>query len=230
MQEAENQPSIYQRVMWTADAHGMRRLGAFMGDDGIHLLGNQGLEVIGCWSTSDVDTAGVGKLMCITAASSTEVLAESRRMLVADKHYQDLKVDEPSATLMQLTDYSPTPSRLGSGLDVIRRAYEFRTYTAAPERLSELNSRFRNHTLRLFRKHGLNSVAYWKLLPFEADAERTLFYLLWHPSQLEGQEALARLKNDPEWKSALAESHATGPLTIAPPDGVQSAFYNAVSN
>src|SRR5688500_20394573 len=39
--------------------------------------------------------------------------------------------------------------------------YELRIYTAAPGKLDALHARFRDHTLRLFEKHGIKNVGYW---------------------------------------------------------------------
>ena len=39
--------------------------------------------------------------------------------------------------------------------------YELRTYTTHPGKLDDLNARFRDHTVRLFKRHGLESVVYW---------------------------------------------------------------------
>src|SRR5207237_9926609 len=55
------------------------------------------------------------------------------------------------------------------------RVYELRTYTAAPGKLDALNARFRDHTLKLFEKHGMTNVAYW--VPIE-NTENQLIYLL----------------------------------------------------
>ncbi len=39
--------------------------------------------------------------------------------------------------------------------------YELRVYHAAPGKLGELLARFRDHTAKLFEKHGVKNVAYW---------------------------------------------------------------------
>ena len=41
------------------------------------------------------------------------------------------------------------------------RVYELRTYTAPDGKLPELEARFRNHTLRMFEKHGMRNHGYW---------------------------------------------------------------------
>src|SRR6266478_3988022 len=42
-----------------------------------------------------------------------------------------------------------------------QQVFELRIYTAAPGKLESLHRRFREHTLRLFEKHGIKSVGYW---------------------------------------------------------------------
>ena len=41
------------------------------------------------------------------------------------------------------------------------RLYELRTYTTHPGRLEALNARFKNHTIKLFEKHGIKNGLYW---------------------------------------------------------------------
>ena len=41
------------------------------------------------------------------------------------------------------------------------RVFEIRTYTAAPGKLEALKSRFRDHTVKLFEKHGMKNIGYW---------------------------------------------------------------------
>jgi len=41
------------------------------------------------------------------------------------------------------------------------RVFELRTYTAAPGKMDALNARFRDHTCKLFEKHGMTNIGYW---------------------------------------------------------------------
>src|SRR6266851_4063073 len=60
------------------------------------------------------------------------------------------------------------------------RVYEMRIYYAAPGKLDALNARFRNHTMKLFEKHGIQNVGYW--VPIE-NTENKLIYVLSYPSR-----------------------------------------------
>ena len=92
------------------------------------------------------------------------------------------------------------------------RVFELRTYTAPDGKLDELHARFRNHTLRIFEKHGMTNIAYFA--PQDAPLKgNTLVYLLAHKSREAAKASWAAFSADPEWKKVAAESQANGPLT-----------------
>ncbi len=87
--------------------------------------------------------------------------------------------------------------------------YELRTYTAPEGKLGELNTRFRNHTIRIFNKHGMKSVLY--MTPQDApDSQNTLIYVLEHPSREAAKKAWADFQADPEWQKVFTESQVNG--------------------
>ena len=66
------------------------------------------------------------------------------------------------------------------------KVFELRTYTAPEGKLADLHKRFRDHTLRIFQKHGMTNVVY--LSPADAPlSQNTLVYLLSHPSREEAK-------------------------------------------
>ena len=91
--------------------------------------------------------------------------------------------------------------------------YELRTYTAAEGKLDALQARFKNDTIRIFKKHGMESVGYW--VPEDPDkSKNTLIYILKHPSREEAEKHWTDFQNDPEWKNVSAESEAHGKLVL----------------
>ena len=102
------------------------------------------------------------------------------------------------------------------------RVFELRTYTAAPGKLDALNKRFRDHTVRLFTKHGMTHVGYWT--PADAPmSENTLIYVLAHSSREAAKKSWDAFRADPEWIKARDESQKDGTLTAK----VESVFLNA---
>jgi hypothetical protein len=99
------------------------------------------------------------------------------------------------------------------------RVFELRTYTAAEGKLPDLESRFRNHTLKLFEKHGMTNIGYWVPAddPRKAD---TLIYLLAHKDRDAAKRSWDAFRNDPEWVKTRTASEANGRLTTK----VESVF------
>lgn len=87
--------------------------------------------------------------------------------------------------------------------------YELRTYTAREGKLEALHNRFRNHTTKLFEKHGMVNIGYWT--PQENDKHQ-LIYLLGYPNRQARDRAWKKFFEDPEWKKAYNESIANGRL------------------
>ena len=103
-------------------------------------------------------------------------------------------------------------SLLQSGIahaQVGKHVYELRTYTAPEGKLGELHTRFRDHTIRIFNKHGMKSVMY--MSPQDApDSANTLIYVLEHPSREAAKKAWADFQADPEWVKVAADSQVNG--------------------
>jgi hypothetical protein len=99
------------------------------------------------------------------------------------------------------------------------RVFELRTYTAAPGKMDALNARFRDHTVALFKKHGMTIIGFWQPLdPTEKDSK--LIYLLAYPSKEAAEKSWKAFRDDPDWKKARAESEKDGPLLAKPPEFV----------
>lgn len=101
------------------------------------------------------------------------------------------------------------------------RVFEIRTYTAAPGKLEALKARFRNHTVKIFEKHGMTNIGYW--VPQDAPLkDNTLIYVLAHESREAAAKSWAAFRTDPDWVKARAESEKDGALTAQ--GGVTSVF------
>jgi len=99
------------------------------------------------------------------------------------------------------------------------RVYEFRTYTAAPGKLDALQARFRDDTMRIFKKHGLTSVGYFAPMD-EPLSKNTFMYILSFPSRDAAKKSWDDFRNDPEWQKVQKASEANGKLV----DHIESVF------
>jgi len=141
----------------------------------------------------------------------------------AESELEGRLVAKAVETFLLPTDYSPASLVATAG--AAPRVFELRSYTATPGNLPALNSRFRDHTLRLFAKHGMTNLIYWNLAPGQAGADSMLVYLLSHSSTEAAGNSFESFRKDPDWLLARAasEKQAGGSLTVAT-QGVVSEF------
>jgi len=99
----------------------------------------------------------------------------------------------------------------GHGADEPTGVFELRVYHAAPGKLQDLLARFREHTITIFDRHGMESVAYWTPTD-DPDKDKTLIYILRHPSREAAEANWKSFRDDPEWKSVKEKSEANGSL------------------
>jgi hypothetical protein len=87
------------------------------------------------------------------------------------------------------------------------RVFELRTYTVPDDaKLTMLHARFRDHTLKLFTKHGITNIGYWT----PVDTPNTLIYIVAHKSQEDAKKSFAAFRVDPEWVKVRADTEAAG--------------------
>lgn len=172
------------------------------------------------------------KLVYFLAYPSRDARAAAWKAFMADpdwqKAYKASELDgklvaKVESAFMQTTDYSPELKVSAEG----NRIFEMRTYTATPDHLDNLNARFRNHTCKLFEKHGMTNIVYWNLMPDQKGADNTLIYLLGHKSVDAAKASFAAFGKDPDWMAArtASEAKAGSPLTIK--GGVNSLYMTA---
>ncbi|MEA1786049.1 NIPSNAP family protein [Arenibacter sp. GZD96] len=101
--------------------------------------------------------------------------------------------------------------------------FELRTYYCLPDKLDDLHARFRDHTLKLFEKHGMANIVYW--LTDEKDgAQSKLVYLLAHQSMDAAKASWENFRTDPEWIRARDASEVDGKIV----EKVESLYLKAL--
>ena len=88
--------------------------------------------------------------------------------------------------------------------------YELRVYHSVPGRLPALLSRFQNHTLRIWAKHGIKQAGFWTTLVGESNQQLT-YFLVWE-SLAERETKWGAFTADPEWIATRAETEKDGQI------------------
>ena len=113
--------------------------------------------------------------------------------------------------------FLPTSAWLASDQDKASAAssaspvYELRIYHTFEGKLDDLLRRFREHTCKLFEKHGIKNIAYWT--PTDDPIKgKTLIYVIAHPSREAAAANWKAFGEDPEWQSVRDKSEANGKI------------------
>ncbi len=88
--------------------------------------------------------------------------------------------------------------------------YELRTYEAAPGKMQALNARFRDHTMGLFERHGMQVVGFWTYA--HGGWSNRLVYMMAFDDMADRDAKWAAFGADEDWQRARAESESDGPL------------------
>ena len=205
----------------------LEALNARFRDHTMALFEKHGMVSVGYWMPTDNPD---NKLIYLLAFPSRAAATQSWREFGSDPEWQKVaKESEANGRLVSRvenvfltpTDYSPAvqPSKGGAA-----RLFELRTYTAATGRLDALHARFRDHTCKLFEKHGLMNFGYWTPMDQAKGADNTLIYIVAHRDKAAADASWKAFRDDPDWVAArkASEEKAGGSLTV--PDGVKSVY------
>jgi hypothetical protein len=225
----EKDTRYYEMRTYYAATGKLEALESRFRDHTTKLFEKHGMTNVGYWTpTPNPDN----KLIYILSYPSKEAREKSWKAFSSDPDWQKaFKESESKGRLvtkvetvyMTATDYSPE-IKAGKNGD---RAFELRTYTASPGKLDDLHARFRDHTLKLFEKHGMTNVAYWTPAKDQKGADNTLIYILAHKNTDAAKKSWDEFRQDPDWIAAkeASEKKAGGSLTAK--DGVKSVFMKA---
>jgi hypothetical protein len=228
-EDKEKDMRVYEMRTYYAEPGKLEALNARFRDHTCKLFEKHGITNIGYWTPSDNPD---NKLIYIVAFPSQEARKASWKAFLADPDWQKaFKDSEKEGKLvgkiesvnLTATDYSPALKASKSE----DRIFELRVYTASRGNLDRLNARFRDHTCKLFEKHGITSVGYWVPAKGQRGAEDTLIYIVAHPSAEGAKASWDAFRKDPDWLAArkASEEQAGGSLTVK--DGVKSTFMKA---
>jgi hypothetical protein len=214
--ETNTGKELYEMRVYYAAEGKLDALHARFRDHTIGLFEKHGMKNLGYFVPDGANPER--KLIYFISHQSRDARTKSFRAFGSDPAWQKAaKESEKDGRLvtkieevfLNTTDYSPVPKIERKG----GRIFELRTYTTPEGKLENLHSRFRDHTLNLFKKHGMENIIYWAKTPDQKDAKTTLIYLLAHKDKEARDKSFAAFRQDPDWVKAKTESEKNGSLT-----------------
>lgn len=195
----------------------------------VKLFEKHGMENIGYWVPLDNEE---NRLIYVLAFPNRAARDKSFAAFGADPEWKAAQkaselngklVNKVVSHFMEATDFSPAIKASNAEPN---RVFELREYTASEGNLGALDARFRDHTVALFTKHGMQNVGYWHLSADQKGADRKLIYILAHKSQAAGLASFESFRKDAAWVKAkdASEKKAGGSLTEGGMTGVKSTY------
>ncbi|HEX7450352.1 MAG TPA: NIPSNAP family protein [Pirellulales bacterium] len=229
---AERDTRVFELRTYDAPSGKLDALHARFRDHTMRIFEKHGMTNVGYWTPIDNKR---NQLIYLLAYPSRDAREKSWQAFFADPEWKKVQqasevngklVDKVVSQLLEATDYSPAVDAAGKRGDGARadRVFELRTYAVTPGNLDALNARFRDHTMKLFKRHGMTNVGYWTLLSDQKGADRTLIYLLAHGSQQAAEKSFAAFRADPDWIAARKASEEKAGGSLTEKDGVRSLF------
>ena len=220
-------PRLFEMRTYYANPGKLDALNARFRDHTVKLFEKHGITNIGYWvPVENTDN----KLVYIIAFPDRESRDKSFKEFGADPAWREAaKASEKDGRLvakiesvfLTTTDFSPVLKPVAAGEP---RVFELREYKAAEGRLPNLLARFRDHTLKLFEKHGMTNIGYWTPVDAKQGADDTLVYIIAHKSQAAAAESFKNFRADPAWTTARTESEAKAGGSLTAPNGVKSTM------
>jgi hypothetical protein len=181
------------------------------------LFRKHGIALVGAWTPAAGDTAGDRLVYLVRFPSRAAVDANFKAFLDdpewksvygAEKETHGTVVSKAEIVTLAPTNFSPLPTALsGVGPDTV---HELRVYHASPGKLENLLTRFREHTLKLFEKHGMTNVVYGVPAQGEPGAGATLFYFLAYKDRDGATASWKAFRDDPAWQAVYKASQPDG--------------------
>jgi len=214
---------LYELRTYTASEGKMAALDARFRDHTIDLFKRHGMTPIAFFHPIVAPGAPADNRLFYLMGYKDRATRDAQWIAFADdpewkKVYADSQKDGSLTTKIEnifltTTDYSP---KLNTSSALNPRMFELRTYTTNPGKLEDLHSRFRDNTLRIFARHGMASVLYWRPTGGQPTMENKMVYLLAFPSVAARNASWTAFSADEEWKKVAADSQKNGPMLVSP--------------
>lgn len=216
---AANAPALYELRTYTAEPGKKNDLITRL-SGASELFAKHGMTNIAYWTPTEEKDGSTDKVIYLLGHQNRAAAVASWKAFDADAAWHALRkkneaagkvVTKVESVFLTPTDYSPAVAKSGKAGGV----FELRTYTAAEGKLAALDTRFRDHTMEIFSKHGMTNGRYFHPVDADKGAANTLVYWLSHDSRDAATASWKAFQADPEWIAVRTASEKDGKLTLS---------------
>ena len=217
---AADSSRVYELRTYTATPGNLPAVLARFRNHTTKLFEKHGMVNVAYWVPADEKDGSATTLIYLLEHKSREGAAASWKAFSADPEWQTVRkaseingkiVAKAESVFLAATDFAGAMHAGNS--QGANRVFELRTYTAAEGKLAGLDARFRDHTVALFKKHGITNLGYFHPTDADKGAANTLVYFLAYPNREAAAAAWKGFRDDADWNKAREASEKNGKLT-----------------
>lgn len=207
-------PTFFELRTYTAAPDKLDELLARFKDHTLSLFEKYEMQSMGYWTPIENDE---NQLIYLLGFKDKTQRDASWKAFIADedwkKAYADSRAEGPLVNsienvFLSYTDFSPKLEKVNAG----SRIFSMRTYYTNEGKLDNLHTRFRDHTMEIFKDNGMQNVAYFNLEEGQDGVDNTLVYFITFPDTTARQQMWSSFSQDENWKSVYASSIKDGQL------------------
>ncbi len=226
---------VYELRTYTTNEGKLDNLNARFRDHTVRLFDRHGMKSVGYWVPT-TQPRSENTLIYALKHRSRDSAKASWKAFRSDPEWQNVARESqldgkilakaPESVFMDAADYSPEFKTENPDNAAV---FELRIYRTHKAKLKNLDARFRDHTIGLFKEHGIKSVAYWHPVE-EPDSKDTLIYIIRHDSRDAAKESWRTFGSDPEWQTVARESQIDGKILRESPEStyMKSTDYSVI--
>lgn len=212
--KAAEAPAFFELRMYTALPGRLDDLLARFEDHTLAFFEKYDIQNMGYWTPLENEE---NELIYLLGYKDKEQRDAAWEAFVADedwaKIYADSRADGPlvnsvESLFLNYTDFSPQLKTEDAG----PRIFSMRTYFTNEGKLDNLHTRFRDHTMEIFKNNSMQNIAYFNLNEGQEGVENTLIYFITFPDTTARKQMWSNFSQDENWKSAYANSIKDGAL------------------
>lgn len=173
---------------------------------------SSGMRVVGCWTVAIGQQPRFTTMLAYDDANQRQEQFAAFRGTEAHQYIVNTGLVRGIDTaLLSPTAYSPDPFQF---MDAASPGiFEERVYRGlTPRAFDVVNKRFNDHTTRIFARHGIIPVGFWRV---EIGADQpSLYYLLRFDDLGDYNPTWGAFRADPEWQQVREESERDGNILL----------------
>lgn len=175
-----------------------------------------GIKTIGYWMAPG--TTNGGTFAYLMAAPNKEELQKQEKEFGADQQFKDgyaasnKKHGKTVERILSIPLNVDATAKFDFATAAKPRVFDVRIYSILPGKLDAFRTRWRDHAVPIYERHGLHSLGWWVADKKDAEEHDQFVCLLAGESAEAIQNSIGAFHKDPEWQRIEKETEKDGKL------------------